>query len=212
MRNRQVFACVVVIGAMWLFGLTGCVGFGGEKIKIAHCNLEVPTQQFSEQLHVSSPAVDLREEKDGVGRATITVFAITSGGVTTTGALGEEVAREVKEALEASGYRVELLRQGIVKTGVDTLVKVSIKECWFKNYNWFWPIVRTWEDVEIGLTVENATGQSVFERSFKGSGSSMCLSGECAFETAISEAMTEVVKQIREMAVSEEFRRAIRKI
>jgi len=40
----------------------------------------------------------------------------------------------------------------------------------------------------------------------------MCLSGECAFETAISEAMTEVVKQIREMAVSEELRRAIRKI
>ena len=212
MRNRQVFACVVVIGAMWLFGLTGCVGFGGEQIKIAHDKLDVPTQQFSEQLHVLSPAVDLREEKGKVGRATVTLFAITSGGVTTQSPLEEEVAREVKEAFEASGYRVELLRQGTAKSEVGTSVKVSIKEFWFKNYNWTWPIVRTWGEVEIGLAVENAAGKSVFERSFKASGSSGCLSGQCAFEAAISEAMSEVVKQIREMAVSEEFRRAIQKI
>ena len=192
--------------------LSGCAGIGGETIRLSHDDLGTPKRQFSETLQMKSPAADLRTERDRIGRATITVFAITSGSIRTEGRVEEEVANEVKLALEAGGYRVELIREGTTAQGSSPVVKVAIKELWFKNYNWLWPIVPTWGDVEIAITVENASGQQLFERSFKGSGNSLCLTGHCAFETATKKAMTAICQQIRDVVMSEEFRSSIESI
>jgi hypothetical protein len=89
-------------------------------------------------------------------------------------------------------------------------LKVNIKEFYFKNYNWLWPIVPTWGSIELGLTIENPDGKVLYEKSFHGGGTSYCLTGECAFGTATKEAMTEVLNKIVEECSGEEFHHAIK--
>jgi hypothetical protein len=208
MKSRTLIP--IIIGGICLLGLIGCVGIGGETIKITHENFGAPTRQFTEQLQVSAPALDLRESKERIGRATFTAFAISTGSITTSSPVEDEIAREVKEAFEASGYKTALLTDGTLRVAANPLIKISINEFWFRNYNWLFPLVPTWGDLEITLAVENGAGKKLFERSLKGSGSSLCLQGNCAFEAAVGSAMTEVSNQIREMALSEEFRLALR--
>lgn len=178
--------------------LTACVGIGGETIALSHEPLAAPSQKYSEKLAIQKPAQDLREEKDRIGRATITVFAITSGSITTTSPVEEQLVQQVGEALSSLGYRVDLSEAGR-STGVQARplkMTVALNDMWFRNYNWTWPIVRTWGDMKITVAMENAGGKKLFEKAYQGDGSSLCLSGHCAFENATRQAMTEVLNQI----------------
>ena len=107
---------------------------------------------------------------------------------------------------------MELIRDGIPAQNGSPLMKVAIKEFWFSNWNWLWSLVPTGGHVEIAITVENTSGQQLFERSFTGSGGSFCLTGHCAFETATKKAMTAIGQQIRDAVMSEEFRRSLESI
>ena len=205
-KYRRSTLCVLV-GAMVL--LTGCVGIGGETIRLSHDNLGTPKSQFSETLLVKSPAEDLRPDRRRIGRATITIFAITSGSIRTQESVEEEILNEVKLALEASGYRVKLLSGKTPTEGHPTIIKAAVHRLYFKNYNWLFPFVPTWGDIEISLTVEDASGERLFQRSFNGSGTSYQLIGQDAFETATKEAMTEICRQIRDVVASTEFRRFV---
>jgi len=197
----------VLSGAIVL--LSGCVGIGGETIRLSHDDLGTPKSQFSEMLHLKAPAEDLRADRRRIGRATITVFAITSGSIRTQDSLEEEVLNEVKLALEAGGYRVKVLRGRTPTQDSSPIIKAAVQQLYFRNYNWIWPFVPTWGDIEIALTVEDATGERLFRRSFSGSGTSYQLIGHDAFETATKEAMTDICQQIRDMVRSADFRRII---
>lgn len=190
--------------------LSGCVGMGGETIRLSHDDLGQPKSQFSETLNLKAPAEDLRAERRRIGRATFTVFAITSGSIRTQDSVEEEVLNEVKLALEAGGYRVKVVR-GLAPTdgSVPIILKAAVHQLYFKNYNWVFPFVPTWGDIEIALTVEDASGERLFRRSFIGSGTSYQLIGHDAFETAVKEAMTDICQQIRDMVRSTDFRRII---
>lgn len=189
--------------------LTGCVGIGGETIRLSHDNLGTPKNQFSETLLVKSPAEDLRPDKRRIGRATITLFAITSGSIRTQESVEEEILNEVKLAIESGGYRVKLLSGKTPMEGHPPIIKAAVHRLYFKNYNWLFPFVPTWGDIEISLTVEDASGERLFRRSFNGSGTSYQLIGQDAFETATKEAMTAISQQIRDMVASTEFRRIV---
>ena len=202
------FSNLCVLGGMTVL-LSGCVGMGGETIHLSHDDLGTAKSQYSEMLHLKAPAEDLRAERRRIGRATFTVFAITSGSIRTQDALEEEVLKEVTLALEAGGYRVKVLRSLTPTDGNSPIIKTAIQQFHFKNYNWLFPFVPTWGDIEIALTVENGSGERLFRRSFIGSGSSYQLIGHDAFETATKEAMTDICQQIRDMVRSEDFRRII---
>lgn len=180
--------------------LTGCVGIGGEQITLSpHEALITPTQKFTEKLKVENPATDLREEKDRIGRTTFTVFAITTGDVTTTSPVGEQVVEQIVDALASIGYQVNKNTNSSENTTTmvqPLTLKVAINEFWFKNYNWVFPIVPTWGDIKITLFLENSSGKKLFEKSYEGGGNSLCLSGHCAFNSATKEAMTEVLNMI----------------
>jgi hypothetical protein len=75
-------------------------------------------------------------------------------------------------------------------------LQVDIKEFWFSNYNWFYPIVPTSGDIQMTLTLSNSEGKKIFEKSYSGSGRSYCLSGQCGFGNATTTAMTEVLNKI----------------
>ena len=176
-----------------VFLLAGCVGIGGEKITLSHDTLAIPTQKYTEKLVVEKPATDLREEKDRIGRTTITAFAISSGSVTTTTPANEQIVEQIIDALSSIGYQVNKNSSNVVN---PLTLKVSLNEIWFKNYNWLFPLVPTWGDIKITLFLENASGKKLFEKSYEGSGNSLCLSGSCAFGSATKEAMTDVLNKV----------------
>jgi hypothetical protein len=202
----KIFAILTLLSIS--FGLTGCVGIGGEQISLAHNQLNPPEQQFSDALLMQKSANDLREEQDRIGRATITVFAITSGSVKTSSDVKQQITEQVKQALESIGYQVNLIDQSDAISN-SAIVKIEIKKFWFKNYNWIWPFVPTWGDIELGLTVERQNGEVVFDKPFSGKGNSFCLLGQCAFNTAVTEAVTDVLNKIIHECSKEEFQAAI---
>ena len=176
-----------------VFSLAGCVGIGGEKITLSHDTLAIPAQKYTEKLVVEKPATDLREEKDRIGRTTITAFAISSGSVTTTTPANQQIVEQIIDALSSIGYQVNKNSSNVVN---PLTLKVSLNEIWFKNYNWLFPLVPTWGDIKITLFLENASGKKLFEKSYEGSGNSLCLSGSCAFGSATKEAMTDVLNKV----------------
>lgn len=190
--------------------LMGCVGMGGTQVQIAHDALSTPKQSFSESIVMQKSAED-RRMGGRIGHATITLFAIESGDVTSTAPLTEEVVMQVKQALESLGYQVTLVDSTHPVPNPSSILKVRIDEFYFKNFNWIWPIVPTWGSIALDLTLHNPDGKMVYFKLFRGSGNSFCLTGECAFGAATQEALTEVLNQIVEAGSSKEFRQALRK-
>lgn len=196
--SSAIFLCVM-----------GCVGSGGTQVQIAHDALSTPKQSFSESI-VMQKSADDRRMGGRIGHATTTVFAIESGDVTSTAPLTEEVVTQVKQALESLGYQVTLVDSTHPVPNPSSILKVRINKFYFQNYNWIWPIVPTWGSIALALTIQNPDGKVLYDKSFSGSGNSYCLTGECAFETATKEALTEVLNKIVEACSSEEFRQALK--
>ena len=201
---------MILLSSVMFLYLMGCVGQGGNRVDLAHDALSTPKQRLSESIAMQKSAEDRRAARERIGHATMTVFAVESGSVTTTDPVAEGVVMQVKQALESIGYQVTLVDSAHPVTNPSNILKVNIKEFYFKNYNWFWPIVPTWGSIELGLTIENPDGKVLYEKSFRGGGNSYCLTGECAFGTATKEAMTEVLNKIVEECSGEEFHQALR--
>ena len=179
--------------------ITGCVGIGGEQITLSHEPLNNVPQKYTEKLTIETNANDLREEKDRIGRATVTVFAITSGSITTTNPVGEQMVNQIVDALSSLGYQANKSTNVLTntsKTLEPLILKIELNEIWFRNYNWIFPLVPTWGDIKITLFLENSNGKKLFEKTYQGGGSSLCLSGHCAFNNATKEAMTEVLNAL----------------
>jgi hypothetical protein len=151
-------------------------------------------------------AQDSRSDRDDIGNATVTLFAVPAGDVTTEQDVTRTIALHVKDALEAGGYAVELVS---TPSHDAPLVIVRIDEMDFQNYNWLWPLVPTWGDVKLTVLVQGVDRGNLYERSFESGGNSLCLEGECAFEAAAEEAMTEVLEQIAAASSEDDFRRAM---
>ena len=200
----------VVLSSVMLLSLMGCVGFGGNRIDLAHDTLLTPKQRLSESIAMQKSAEDRRPAGEPIGHATMTVWAVESGSVTTTDPVAEGVVMQVKQALESIGYQVTLVDSAHPVPNPSNILKVNMKEFNFKNYNGFWPIVPTWGSIELGLTIENPDGKVLYEKSFQGGGNSYCLTSECAFGTATKEAMTEVLNKIVEEFSGEAFHQVVK--
>lgn len=188
---------------------TGCVGIGGETIALSHEKLSPPTKAATGPLAMSRAAEDGRDKKSRIGRATFTVFAITSGNIKTQRPITDEVAGQVADALRTAGYEVNLVDGASQPGATSPVLVVKIEEFYFRNYNWLWPIVPTWGDIKLGLRVERPDDTYAFTRSVTGDGNSLCLLGECAFRNATKEAMTEALNKVTEVVTSDEFRTAM---
>jgi hypothetical protein len=199
---------IFLSGAICLY-LMGCVGIGGTQVQIAHDALSTPTQSFSESIVMQKSADDGRM-RGRIGHATVTLFAIESGDVTSTTSLTEAVVTQVRQALESLGYQVTLVDSTHPVPNPSSILKVRINKYYFQNYNWIWPIVPTWGSIALELTMQNPDGKVLYHRSFGGSGNSYCLTGECAFGAATKEAWTEVLNKIVEACSSQEFRQALK--
>jgi hypothetical protein len=195
--------------AVSCLSLTACVGIGGESVDLGHEPLKVPEAHGSGSVSLVRPAADSRPDMSRIGRATITVFAFTSGNVHTLTPLGEQVADQVEGTLRDAGFDVRRIDGTSSPEPGSSVMSVTIRQLYFRNYNWFWPIVPTWGDIELVVQVRSTQGQLLVEKDLKGSGSSLCLKGSCAFRNATREAMTEVLNQLVAETSTAEFKTAL---
>lgn len=193
-----------------LLCLMGCVGIGGTQIHLAHDTLSMPNQTLLELIAMRKSAEDRRATNGRIGHATMSAFADEIGDLTTTDPITEGVVMQVKQALESIGYQVTLVDSAHPIPNSSSILKVNIREFYFKNYNWLWPLVPTCGSIELGLTIENPDRKVLYEKSFRGSGNSYCLTGDCAFGTATKKAMTEVLNKIVEGCSGNEFHQALK--
>ncbi len=188
------------------FLATACVGMGGARIPLAHDQLPAVSAPPPAEVFLNHRADDQRPKKVRIGRATFTLFAITSGSIVTEDELDVMVVNEVKSVLERSGIAVEMVNLDRVGTLDGPLLRVTVQSAKFTNYNWLFPLVPTWGGFQLGLSLEDAKGVSLFRRTFDGRGNSFQLTGHGAFSEAAREAMTEILEQMQTVFVSREFR------
>ncbi len=178
-------------------------------MQLGHYRLEEARGPFDGTITLHRTADDLRRDQSRIGRTTMSLFAITSGDVTLSGSLREEVVREVAEALESVGYDVELLDEsGDAGAGLATMT-VAIHEFHFKNYTWLAPYIRTWGDITLGVTLRDANGVVRYDERFTGRGTSSCGDIDCGFTESSRNAMTRVLNQLIAASGSEVFRLAL---
>lgn len=206
----KIRVAIAIAASSYLLTTTACVGIGGETISILHDSLPTPEQLASDEISLQTPAADQRADRGRIGRATITVFAITSGNIKTESPVTEAVIGPVEDALKTAGYTVARVPAAEVAGSGTPSLEVSIKKFYFRNYNWVWPIVPTWGGVELGLQLKDARGQVVFDRSVRGSGTSVCLLGNCAFKAATRRAMNGVLADVIDATSGKEFQVALR--
>jgi hypothetical protein len=109
------------------------------------------------------------------------------------------MVNQIVDALSSLGYQANKSTNVLTntsKTLEPLILKVELNEIWFRNYNWIFPLVPTWGDIKITVFLENSKGKKIFEKAYQGGGSSLCLSGHCAFNNATKEAMTEVLNAL----------------
>ncbi len=201
--NKLISTVTLVMIFIWL---TGCGGV----IPLTHHPLNSPKQQFSDVLLLQESVNDVREDQNAIGRTTITVFAITSGYIHTQTEFKQKIVELVSQALETIGYHVNIVGLKGISTTNSPIVKIEVDEFWFKDYTYFWPIVPTWGSIGLSLIVERPNGQIIFNQTFAGKGNSFCLlADECAFKTATSEALTDVLNQIVQELSGKKFHSAL---
>ena len=115
--------------------------------------------------------------------------------------------RNVREALGAAGYNIAEASDGVT-SGPAPYLQVEIDQLHFRNYNWIWPLVPTWGDIALELSLLDSSGNVIDSYSVSGSGSSPCLLGECAFSSATRRAMTDMLEELTEVVGSDDFRSA----
>ncbi|MDJ0868996.1 MAG: hypothetical protein QNK03_23010, partial [Myxococcota bacterium] len=191
-----------------------CVGIGGETIRIRHDSLwDSASPRSAGFVSLVEPAQDARADQTRIGRATFTLFAITSGSIKTYEPVGYEVVRNVEAALKSVGYEVLVDdRAALLSDRRDSdpspAIIVTVDEFYFRNYNWLWPYVPTWGDIQLTIEVQTPDAERVYRRTFRGHGKSYQLSGHSAFFTATKNAMTEVIQQLLDEVSSEAFQAA----
>jgi len=197
------------VALLWASLIMGLVGCGtSHQMPLTHDVLATPQQRFSAHIVMQEQAVDRRESPGQIGQMTATLFAIPSGSVETTNPVGVEVVMQVKEALESTGYQITLAKAPYSDPLPANILKVQINEFHFKNYSWFAPLVFTWGDIALKLTLEDHESKVLFARTFHQSGNSYRPFD--GFEVAIKEALTEILNQIVTASSTEEFRRALK--
>jgi len=173
-----------------IFSLTGCGVTKVFYIDLDHAELIKPVNTYTEEIIVVSPALDLRSDKERIGEMTTTAFLINIVDFKTTSPVEEQIVTQVVKAISAIGYKTNT-------TEADPLqLRTTINKIWFRNHGWFMLTVPTWGDISITLTLEDSSGNIIFEKTYEGEGSSYNFNEDMGFPAATRKATTEILNKI----------------
>lgn len=103
-----------------------------------------------------------------VGWGRITMFYIPVVPIFVEGDANELTMHQIRRALRASGHQIAVQQEDAAQQG--PVLKAKVDNIWFNNYTWFFPLVPTWGNVQIAVSVVDPRGTPVWTKSFEGSG------------------------------------------
>jgi hypothetical protein len=98
-----------------------------------------------------------------IGHHTVTVFAIPAGDLHLQRG-PEDLMKAIAGALESAGYRPIAAAE---PPGEPVLV-CQVTRMEFKNYTWFMPLIKTWGDIELSLSLVDGEGRARWRRDYAG--------------------------------------------
>jgi len=195
-RFRNTIALGIALG-------TALVG-SGCSVALDHAELAGAPRTYSDPVDVSGQSEGINGK---VGWGRITVFYIPCVPVYIQGDGNQEVMEQIRDAMQAVGYKVSMEDTAPV-SGRAPLLKCKIDNFWFNNYTWFFPIfVPTWGDIDMTLSLQRPGGQIPWQRTFHGHGFSVNFFN--GYSNAANEAMTEILNQMVQAFATEEFHNAL---
>lgn len=199
MRDRAAHT-----GALGVLSLLAVLlSTSGCSVALKPQTLTPPAQTYSDQIVVSQRAEGI-DGKVGWGRAT--VFYIPLVPVYINGDGNEKVMAQIRGALEQVGYKVTAPDDSAAPSATPVL-KAKVEKFWFNNYTWFFPIVPTWGEVRVTLSLVSQNGQPLWSRAFSGDGSTFNFTD--GYSIAANESMRKITESMMREFAGEEFHRAL---
>jgi hypothetical protein len=83
-----------------------------------------------------------------------------------------------------------------------------VNKFWFSNYTWLFPLVPTWGNIQLTLSLESpGNGTTLWTRDFAGSGTSFNFFN--GYSGAANTALTKILNEMVQEFSSEQFYRAL---
>ncbi len=185
-----------------LFALLATAGLSGCSItQLQHDGLDEPAEKRSGAVNVESRASGLDGGKVGWGR--ITLFSIPVVPIYITGDEAVDMRDVVSDALITAGYSPEF--SGSADSA--PLLTANVTRARFNNYTWLVPLIPTWGNVDVTLTLVSAGGEILWEEALHGGGWTLNFSD--GYNIAATKSMTELANNMVNAFTSQSFSDAV---
>lgn len=140
-------------------------------ILLSGCSIQMP-RDTGELAQPGLGVVTTKAKAEGIegkaGWGRFTPFYIPIVPVYVEGDANELVMEQVRKSLRASGNAVAVTTESGTYEG--PVVNAKVEQFWFNNYTYFFPLVPTWGNVAILVTVDTKDGAQLWRKTFEGNG------------------------------------------
>lgn len=185
------------------FGLALMLLIGSScSVALKHAPLDKPSQTYSDEIGMKKRAEGL-EGKVGWGR--FTLFYIPIVPVHIEGDGGQVVMEQIRDALQQIGYRVTEVNSETTPPG--PFLKCKVEKFWFNNYTYFFPLVPTWGEIRLTLSLVSPDEKPLWSRGFSGEGSTLNFFN--GYSSAANKSMKKILNALVKEFSSEDFYHAL---
>ena len=208
LQGRAKIFCRIAVAALLVTIAMGCQ-------TSARISWEPPAAQLEQkgsleivEFEDSRPRFMWREmNPDMVGVHTFTAMALPiMPAIATDGSVWRKMNAAVKDAFDAAGYTVSTV-SGPPVNGPYLAGTLTNFNYW--SYMWLWPIMLEGGKVGVRLELKGSDGRVLWAQNFSRKSFWVTPGGAFGYNGKIKSAMTRIVRDINEAALSEEFRNAI---
>ena len=195
-RGPMALLCIAVV----LGALTGCQ----TNARIAW---NTPDAEDGPSRDVAaSDLAQYSKSSNVVGKHTFTLFAIPLVPINSDTPIDEAVAEAVVDAMETANYNVILMDEPPADAPYLT---GTVKKFRYWSYMWLWPLMIEGGAIKYELSIVKGQGEPIWTSSFKASAGMPMLIGAGGYNGMIKRSMTNLVGQIKDAAMTEEFGAAL---
>jgi len=218
MKAKRVVAAIIcaAAGLLWLL-LVGAVGGCQQYVKVAW---EPPEPAAGagqrtvlavgdlSKLNRESKPLEGKAQDEVIGKHTFTVFAIPVGSINAdeTTPVKPSFDKAIRDGLRAAGY--DLVEAARAPAGSPVL-RGEVQDCWWWSYSWFWPLFIQGGQNKVELFLEKPDGTMLWHKKFSRAEPGVSFGGSFGFDLMMKWSMTKLVKDVRDVCASDEFRTAL---
>lgn len=191
MYTMQLLPRLVVVGLVSL--LSACA------VTIKQTPINGPDGSPKGEIRAAGKVSGLPGSKVGWGR--ITLFAIPVAPIYIKGDDAALVMGRVHDALRKAGYNVSVADTAAQAAGPT--LKCNVTHFRYSNYTWLAPIVPTWGEIELDVSLHDVNDNVIWTKHFEGDGFTMNFTD--GYTIAANESLDEILEQMVVAFSSPEF-------